>query len=217
MAISRTDAIKTGVRLEMVTVAWMLVEAVVALGAGVLARSVLLTAFGVDSAIELASGIVLYRRLSAESAGLPTDEVDWLESRTGRISAILLVLLCAYVVLSSAAGLVLRVIPYPSFAGLAVSAAAIVAMPLLARAKQGVNRVLDSSSLRADIAETVSCAYLAAVTLAGLGVSALTGWWWVQYVAALGLLLWLVPEAREALEERTHNGHDQGGQGESDE
>src|SRR5260370_38509709 len=86
-------------------------------------------------------------------------------------------------------------------------------MPLLARAKQGVNRVLDSSSLRADIAETVSCAYLAAVTLGGLGVSALTGWWWVQYVAALGLLVWLGPEAREALHERAHNGDDQGGEG----
>src|SRR5258708_16384891 len=188
--MSRADAIKTGVRLEMATVAWMFVEAVVAIGAGVLARCVLLPAWGVDSAIELASGIVLYRRLSAESAGLPTDEVDRLESRTGRISAVLLVLLCAYVLLSSAAGLVLRVIPYPSFAGVAVSGAAIVAMPLLARAKQGVNRVLDSSSLRADIAETVSCAYLAAVTLGGLGVSALTGWWWGQYVAALWLLVW---------------------------
>jgi len=214
VAISRADAIKTGVTLEVVTIAWMLVEAVVALGAGVLARSVLLTAFGMDSVIELLSGIVLYRRLHGEAAGLPAGAVDRLESRTGRISAILLVLLCVYVLLSSAAGLLLGVIPYPSIAGLAVSAAAILAMPLLARAKQRVNRVLDSPSLRADIAETVSCGYLAAVTLAGLGVSALTGWWWVQYVAALGLLVWLVPEAREALEERSHNGHDQGGQGE---
>src|SRR5258708_9951189 len=212
--MSRADAIKTGVRVEMATVAWLFVEAVGAIGAGVLARSVLLTAFGVDSAIELASGIVLYRRLSAESAGLPTDEVDRLESRTGRISAVLLVLLCAYVLLSSAAGLVLRVIPYPSFAGVAVSGAAIVAMPLLARAKQGVNRVLDSSSLRADIAETVSCAYLAAVPLACPGVSALNGLLGGQHVAAPGLLVWLVPEAREALHERSHNGHDQGGQGE---
>ena len=217
MAVSRTDALRQGVRLETLTVAWMLVEAAVALGAGVLARSVLLTAFGVDSVIELLSGVVLFRRLSAESAGLPTDEVDRLETRTTRISAILLVLLCAYVVVSSAAGLVFRVMPSPSLGGVVVSALAILAMPLLARAKRGVNHVLDSPSLRADIAETVSCAYLAAVTLAGLAVSMLTGWWWVQYVAALGLLAWLVPEAREALEERRHNGHDQGGKGINDE
>src|SRR5438270_4019728 len=186
----------------------MVVEAAVALGAGVAARSVLLTAFGVDSVIELLSGIVLYRRLAAESNGMPTGEVDVLEARTGRISAVLLVLLCAYVVLSSIAGLGLRVIPSPSFAGIAVSAAAIVTMPLLARWKRAVNRVIDSASLHADIAETISCAYLAGVTLAGLGVSMLTSWWWVQYVAALALLVWLVPEAREALDARSHNWRD---------
>jgi len=208
VAISRTAAIKRGVRLEVATIAWMLIEAAVALGAGFAARSVLLTAFGVDSVIELLSGIVLYRRLAAESNGMPTGEVDVLEARTGRISAVLLVLLCAYVVLSSIAGLGLRVIPSPSFAGIAVSAAAIVTMPLLARGKRAVNRVIDSASLHADIAETISCAYLAGVTLAGLGVSMLTSWWWVQYVAALALLVWLVPEAREALDARSHNWRD---------
>jgi divalent metal cation (Fe/Co/Zn/Cd) transporter len=73
-------------------------------------------------------------------------------------------------------------------------------MPVLAYAKRRVNRILDSASLRADIAETVSCAYLAAVTLAGLGLSILFGWWWAQYVAAFALLIWLVPETREAIE-----------------
>jgi divalent metal cation (Fe/Co/Zn/Cd) transporter len=63
-----------------------------------------------------------------------------------------------------------------------------------------VNLALNSPALRADIAETISCAYLAAVTLAGLGVAALTGWWWVQYLAAILLLRWLLPETREAIE-----------------
>ena len=174
----------------------MLVEALVALGAGITARSVLLTAFGADSVIELLSGIALYRRLTGRST----------ERTTARLSAILLVLLCVYVLLSSGAGLVLRVVPEGSLAGLAVTVAALVAMPLLARAKRRVNRVLDSPSLRADIAETITCAYLAAVTLAGLVTSMLTGWWWVQYAAALALLFWLVPETREALEEWKHNG-----------
>lgn len=203
--------------LEVATMAWMVVEAAVALSAGIFARSVLLTAFGVDSVIELLSGIVLYRRLSAEASSLPTEDVDRLETRTARISAVLLVLLCVYVVFSSAAGLVLRIIPDASIAGVAVSAAAIVAMPLLARAKRRVNGVLESPSLRADIAETISCAYLAAVTLAGLGISMLTGWWWVQYVAALAFLVWLVPEAREAFEDRSHNWPIKWGKGKNDE
>jgi divalent metal cation (Fe/Co/Zn/Cd) transporter len=189
----------------VLTIAWMLIEAAVAISAGVAARSVLLTAFGVDSVIELISGVVLYRRLRDESARIE-------RTATG-ISAVLLVLLCVYVLVTAVIGLLLRIEPSESVVGIAVSAVALVAMPLLAIAKGRVNMVLQSPSLRADIAETVSCAYLAGVTLAGLLVAALTGLWWVQYVAALALLAWLVPEAREALEEWRHNGSNHGGKG----
>ena len=189
MDIARAAALRQGVRLEWVTIAWMLVEAVIAVGAGIAARSVLLTAFGLDSVVELLSGIVVLRRL----LGRAEEEIST------RISAVLLVLLCVYVMLFSIGGLVLRVMPEGSILGIAVSAVAIVAMPLLAGAKRRVNRVLESPSLRADIAESISCAYLAAATLAGLVVSMATGWWWVQYIAALGLLVWLIPEALEAL------------------
>lgn len=196
---------RRGIRLEELTVAWMVIEAAVAIGAGIAARSVLLTAFGVDSVIELLSGVVLYRRLKGDS--------EHLEATATRISGVLLVLLCAYVVVTSLAGLLLRVAPTESVVGIAVCAVALVAMPLLAWAKQRVNVVLQSPALRADIAETVSCAYLAAVTLAGLVIAGLTGWWWVQYAAALLLLIWLVPEARETLEEWPHNGSNHGGKG----
>jgi len=209
MDVARSAALRRGVRLEVVTIAWMLVEAVVALGAGIAARSILLTAFGVDSIVELLSGVVLYRRLAADSNQEAVD-IERLENLTTRISAVLLVLLCTYVLLSSLAGIVLRLVPDGSVVGVAVSLVAVVAMPLLARAKRRVNRVLDSPSLRADIAETISCAYLGGVTLAGLVVSMLTGWWWFQYVAALLLLGWLVPEAREALEHWRDNWADKG-------
>jgi divalent metal cation (Fe/Co/Zn/Cd) transporter len=106
--------------------------------------------------------------------------------------------LCVFVVLSSIVGIVLRIEPEGSLVGIAVSAVAVVAMPLLAWQKRRVNAVVGSPSLRADIAETISCAYLAAVTLAGLAATTLFGWWWAQYVAAIALLIWLVPEAREA-------------------
>jgi divalent metal cation (Fe/Co/Zn/Cd) transporter len=197
--------VRRGIRLEEVTVTWMAIEAAVAIGAGIAARSVLLTAFGADSVIELLSGVVLYRRLKGDS--------EHLEATATRISAVLLVLLCVYVVVTSLAGLLLRVEPTESVVGIAVCAAALVAMPLLAWAKRRVNAVLQSPALRADIAETVSCAYLAAVTLAGLAIAGLTGWWWVQYVAALLLLIWLVPEARETLEEGRHNGSTMGVRG----
>jgi divalent metal cation (Fe/Co/Zn/Cd) transporter len=82
-------------------------------------------------------------------------------------------------------------------------------MPLLAQAKGRVNQTIQSASLRADIAETISCAYLAAITLAGLGLSLLFGWWWVQYIAAFALLIWLVPETREAIGASTGRRHNE--------
>src|ERR671922_185634 len=134
MAISQVEALRRGIRLEVATITWMAVEAALAIGAGVAARSILLTAFGVDSVVELLSGVALFRMLAGGT--------DRHERRTVRISAILLVALCAYVVLSSIAGLVLRVVPDGSVLGAAVCAAAVIAMPALANAKTRVNVVL---------------------------------------------------------------------------
>jgi divalent metal cation (Fe/Co/Zn/Cd) transporter len=178
----------------MITVIWMALEAGLALGAGIAARSVLLTAFGADSLIELLSGATLWWRLRRDSAAAGA------EKTATRVSAALLVLLCAYVLLSSVGGLVLRFEPQPSLLGVAVAALAVVIMPWLAQQKRVVNSTLQSPALRADVAESVTCAYLAGVTLIGVAVDALTGLWWVEYLAALALLRWLIPEALEALE-----------------
>ncbi len=164
------------------------------------AHSVLLTAFGADSLIELLSGATLLWRLRVEARGGDDARVDSVEKRAVSISAVLLVLLCGYVLLTSAAGLLLRLRPERSWLGVAVSAAEVVVMPLLAARKRAANQTIQSSALRADIAESATCAYLAGVTLTGAAVNALTGWWWVEYLAAVILLRWLVPEAREALE-----------------
>jgi divalent metal cation (Fe/Co/Zn/Cd) transporter len=197
---SRALAVRRGVRLEVITVGWMVAEAVIAVAAGIAAKSVLLTAFGFDAVVELLSGIVVLQLLATEAGGAEPGRVERLERTTTRISAVLLVLLCAYVVLTSIGGLVMRLRPDASAVGLGVAAVALIAMPVLANAKRGVNRVINSASLRADIAETISCAYLAAITLAGLGLSMVFGWWWADYVAAFALLIFLVPETREAIE-----------------
>ena len=199
-ATARGDAVKRGIRLEVITVAWMAAEAALAIGAGIAARSVLLTAFGFDSLIELLSGAVLLWLLITESRGASLHRVARLELTTTRISAVLLILLCVYVVATSVVGLATGLKPDGSILGMAVAGVAVVVMPLLAAAKSRVNRVVESAALRADIAETATCAYLAGVTLAGVGLSTFLDLWWVQYVAALALLIWLVPETREALE-----------------
>ena len=196
----RIDAVRVGVRLELVTVTWMAVEAVLAIGAGIAARSVLLTAFGFDSVIELISGGTLLWRLSSEARGASTERLEIVERRATRISAVLLALLCAYVVFVGLAGLVARLRPDGSALGVGVAAAAVVVMPLLAWRKRRANLVIDSPALRADIAETITCAYLAAATLAGAGLNLIAGWWWAEYVAALVLLVFIAMETKEAIE-----------------
>jgi divalent metal cation (Fe/Co/Zn/Cd) transporter len=187
----------------------MAVEAALALGAGIAARSVLLTAFGADSLIELLSGVTLLWRLRTEASEGDLERLKAVEQRAAWVSAVLLAILCLYVVVSAGAGLVLRLQPQESWLGIAVSAAALVIMPLLAWRKRLANRIIASSALRADIAETVTCAYLAGTTLLGVLINALTGFWWIEYLAAFALLFWLVREAREALEAaREGSGHD---------
>jgi divalent metal cation (Fe/Co/Zn/Cd) transporter len=199
-ATVRQAAVRRGVQLEVVTIAWMVAEAVLAIGAGIMARSVLLTAFGFDSVVELLSGVVLLRRLGFEARGRSAEGVESMERTTAWVSGVLLILLCAYIIISSSAGLVAGLRPQGTVLGIAVAAAALVVMPLLALAKSRANQHIGSASLRADIAETITCAYMAGITLAGIALSTLLGAWWIQYIAALALLIWLVPEAREALE-----------------
>jgi divalent metal cation (Fe/Co/Zn/Cd) transporter len=189
-----------GVRIEIVTVAYMLVEAAAAIGAGILASSVLLTAFGMDSVIELVTGGVLLWRLATQARGADLTRVEQAERRAAWVTGIGLVLLCVYIIVTACWGLLARNQPDASPLGLAVAVAALLLMPLLAARKRTLAMRLDSPALRGDAACSITCAYMAATLLIGLGLNVLFGWWWADSVAALALLYWLVPEAREALE-----------------
>ena len=196
----RQPALRTAVRLELFTVGWMGLEAAIAITAGVSARSVLLTAFGADSLVEIISGVVLLWRLQSEVGGGNLASIEGVERRATRISAWLLASLSAYVVLFSVAGLVFGVRPEGSLIGIGISALALAIMPVLAWRKRTANQSIGSAALRADVAETITCAYMAAATLAGVLVNTLTGFWAIDYLAAFGLLYWLVGETREGFE-----------------
>ncbi len=195
-----TTSIRAGVRVELVTVGWMILEAAVAIGAGVAAGSALLTAFGVDSVIELVSGGVLLWRLVTESRGAALARVERAERRAAWIVGIGLALLCIYVAASSGFELLTRSHPSPSPVGIGLAIAALVLMPWLAWRKRVIAAYIGSAALRGDAACSITCAYMAATLLIGLVLTAALGWWWADGVAALALLFWLVPEAREALE-----------------
>ncbi|HEV2403922.1 MAG TPA: cation transporter [Ktedonobacterales bacterium] len=196
----RDRQVRAGVRIEIVTLIWMTVEAAVGIGAGVVARSVLLTAFGLDSVIELVTGGALLWRLATEARGGSLARVEWAERRAAWIAGIGLALLCAYVVVLSALSLLTRVRADASPVGIALAAVALAGMPLLARRKRRIAAAIESPALRGDAACSITCAYMAGALLLGLLARALFGWWWADSLAALALLIWLVPETREALD-----------------
>ncbi|HLJ66696.1 MAG TPA: cation transporter [Chloroflexota bacterium] len=198
--IRRRADIRAGVRVEVVTVVWMAIEAVVAIGAGILASSVLLTAFGIDSVIELVSGGALLWRLMTEARGGSLERVEHAENRAAWIAGIGLVALCLYIVVTSALSLWEHNHPDASLSGIGLALAALVLMPVLVWQKRRIAARIGSAALRADAACSLTCAYMAATLLVGLALTALLGWWWADAVAALALLVWIVPEAREALE-----------------
>jgi divalent metal cation (Fe/Co/Zn/Cd) transporter len=197
-ALRRAD-IRSGVRIEIVTIAWMTVEAVVATTAGIVAHSVLLTAFGIDSVIELVSGGTLLWRLSIESRGRSVGRVQQAENRAAWIAGIGLVALSGYIVVTSALSLWLHNHPEGSSVGMGLAMVAVVLMPVLTWQKRRIADRIDSGALRADAACSLSCAYMAASLLVGLGLNTIFGWWWADALAAISLLYWIIPEAREAL------------------
>lgn len=201
VADTRTADIRTGVRLEILTVFWMVVEAAVALGAGIAARSILLGAFGIDSLIELVSGSVLLWRLSVEARGHDNERVERVEGVATWIVAVTLAMLCIYVLISSIYSLATHAKPESSLLGITISLAAVLVMPWLGTSKRRLAGRLDSDALRGDAAESFTCGYMAATVLVGVGLNALLGWWWIEDVAALVFLFWLLGETREAFEE----------------
>jgi divalent metal cation (Fe/Co/Zn/Cd) transporter len=194
-------ALREGIALEIASIAWMVLEAALAIVAGVAARSVLLIGFGLDSVIELLSAGLLVWRLT----GGGIDDVERVVRRE-RLAAVLLLLLAVYLVVSSAVGLVARFEPENSWLGLLVAGLAVVIMPLLGWRKRVAASKLHSAALRADAIESLACAYLALATLVGVGASTLLGWWWAEYVAALVLAVLILREAREAFAETREAG-----------
>jgi divalent metal cation (Fe/Co/Zn/Cd) transporter len=192
---------RPALRLEALTIAWMIVEAAASIAAGLLARSLLLVAFGVDSGIELLSAGVLYWRLLREARAEPGEEaaVERLERRTARFGGCLLYALALYVLIQAGYGLWHRGAAETSWLGIGVAVVAALGMPVLARAKIRVAAEIGSRALRADAIETITCGYLSWVLLAGLAANALLRWWWLDSAAALVLVPFLIKEAREAI------------------
>jgi divalent metal cation (Fe/Co/Zn/Cd) transporter len=193
---------------EALTLAWMAVELVVALWAGVTARSVALTTFGVDSGIELFTAAVVLRLFVLHTERATEEELDRRERQASRLVGWSLCGLIAYILATSVWSLASGSRPESSRVGIVLASAALVIMPLLWRWRLSLARRLDSPALRADAACSLVCIYMSAVLLAGLVLNGLLGWWWADPVAALAMIWWIRGEAREALEAARTGRHD---------
>jgi divalent metal cation (Fe/Co/Zn/Cd) transporter len=196
--LDREKGVRQALRLEYLTIGWNVVEGVVAVTAAVLAGSVALLGFGIDSFVESASGGILVWRLLAERRGANAEKLERLDARAHELVGASLFLLALYVALDASMALWAREAPRPSAVGIALTAVSIATMQWLARAKRRAARHLGSRALEADAFQTTACFWLSIVTLGGVGLNAAFGWWWADPVAALGMTVFIAREGLEA-------------------
>ncbi len=191
------DWTRVAVRLVTATLAYNVIEAVVAIRFGVEAESIALFGFGLDSVIEVSAAAALLWRFRMEARGASRSEVEAAEHRVHRFIGGTFLALAAYVVVEAGGTLWRRAAPEPSQAGILLASASLIVMPLVAWGKLRAARELDSAALRAEAMETLVCSYLSFALLAGLGANALWGAWWADPVAALAMVPWIVKEGLE--------------------
>jgi len=181
---------RRAVMLAWATIAWNVVEAVVAIAAGLEAGSLALVGFGLDSTIEVASAaIILWQFAGADEER---------ERQALRLIALSFFALAAYVTVQALFDLATSSEPDTSVVGIVLAALSLVVMPLLATAKRRTAQRLGSVTVAADSQQTWLCTYLSAVLLVGLLLNAAFEWWWADPVAGIVIAALALREGREA-------------------
>ena len=194
--MNRQAAAQRGKRLEYFTIAWNSLEGLVAVVAGTLAGSISLVGFGIDSFIEVTSGIVLLWRMAVD-ADVQRRERN--EKVSLRIVGVCFLALAVYVGYESISDLVRRKAPEHSVPGILLACVSLIVMPLLSQAKKKVAKELESAAMHADAKQTDFCVYLSAILFIGLLLNAGLGWWWADPAAALIMLPLIANEGVEAI------------------
>jgi divalent metal cation (Fe/Co/Zn/Cd) transporter len=167
---------------EYFTIVWNSLEGLVVVAAGIIAGSVSLVAFGMDSFIEVTSGATLLWRMSVD-ADVERRELN--EKLSLRIVGICFLALAVYIAYESVADLIKKTAPEHSIPGIVLARVSLIAMPIFYRAKRKVGNALRSEAMKGDARQTDFCIYLPVILLAGLLLNAVLGWWWADPIAAL--------------------------------
>ena len=190
LTVERSVLERRARRLAWLTIVWNVVEAVVAIGSGLVAASLALVGFGIDSTIEVFAAVVVLWRLRG------VDEAR--EQRALKLIAVSFFVLAAYVTVEAIRDLISDSDPRTSPVGIGLAIASLIVMPVLAVAKSRTGKALGNRTVIADAAETKLCTYLSVILLAGLLLDATLNWWWADPVAALGIAVLAIREGREA-------------------
>jgi divalent metal cation (Fe/Co/Zn/Cd) transporter len=192
---ARIRSVRNGRNLELLSIGWNSLEAIVAVVAGLIAGSIALVGFGLDSVIEVSSGLALLWRLSLDADARRREQV---EATTLKIVGFTFFALAGYVAYDAIGALATHQAPEASYVGIVLAVLSLAIMPMLARAKRRVAAQINSRALVADSRQTDICAYLSAILLGGLLLNASLGWWWSDPVAALIMVPIIVKEGQEA-------------------
>jgi len=195
--LDRRESVRQGRRLEYFTIAWNTVEGLIAVVAGVIAGSISLVGFGIDSFIEVTSGSVLLWRMSVDAR---VRDRERNEKRALKVVGICFLALAAYIAYESATDLWSKRTPEHSIPGIILACVSLVVMPLLSRAKRRIGLELGSAAMRADAKQTEFCTYLSAILLGGLLLNAIFGLWWADPVAGLIMVPIISKEGLEGLQ-----------------
>lgn len=194
-ALDRQTLVRRGSALAWFTIAWNSIEGVAGIVSGLVAGSIALVGFGVDSYVEVFAGSVILWRLARDRQGRELSEAA--ERRAVRLIAVTFLALAVGVGAESIRKLAVGAAADESLFGIGLAGVSLIVMPLLARAKRRVGERLGSRAVIADATETALCVWLSAILLIGLGANALFGWWWADPLAALGIVY---IAAREGIE-----------------
>ena len=207
--LSRKERLhRRGVRLEVFTVAWNVVEAVVVVGVGIAVGSVALIGFGADSGIEVISAVTLLWRLLKAGPHASVPEESAAERKALYLVAATFFLLALYILYEAVGALISGEEQESSTVALVLSVVSLLIMPVLAYLKGRTGREMGSRALVADSVETWVCAYLSVALLAAVGLNAAFGWWWADPIGALAMLPVILWQGWETLEEAREDGED---------
>jgi divalent metal cation (Fe/Co/Zn/Cd) transporter len=200
LTVARQAVAHRGRRLEYFTIVWNGIEGLIAVAAGIVAGSISLVGFGMDSFIEVTSGATLLWRMSVD-ADVESRERN--EKLSLRIVGICFVALALYIAIESVADLIRKTPPEHSIPGIVLACVSLIVMPILSRAKKKVGDSMSSAAMKADARQTDFCVYLSTILLAGLLLNAILGWWWADPIAALIMVPIIVKEGIDGIKART--------------